>query len=136
MQLRRRAKKQETLHPNPIKVLLEYTEEDEKYVNMMLKKSARRKLEQCRRNPLPKERPSLIDPEIENLLIGIETKLGLHKAPIEPIMNCRKCYFSSSFRLIGTNWYCLCTNIGRTPHQSSGKWVHCENNLPCWRAPR
>jgi hypothetical protein len=133
--IRRRKKQQEVVPPNPIKVLLEFTEEDKQHVNMMLRKSAMRTLAKHRKNPLPQKPLSIINPEIDSILSAIETKMGLHKAPIRPIQNCRKCYFSAAFRIIGIDWYSLCTNIARTSGMPRGKWVHCESDLSCWREP-
>ncbi len=133
--IRRRKKQQEVVPPNPIKVLLEFTEEDKQYVNMMLKKSAMRTLERYKKNHLPEPTQSAINPELDSMLSAIEVRMGLLNAPIGPIKNCRKCYFSSSFRIIGDNWYSLCTNIARASGLPRGKWVRCESNLPCWREP-
>ena len=133
--IRRKKKQQQAVLPNPIKVLLEFTEADEQYVNMMLRKSARRTLERYKKNPLPETPQPAINPELDRMLSAIEARMGLINAPIGPIKNCRKCYFSSSFRIIGNNWYSLCTNIARASGLPRGKWVHCESNLPCWREP-
>ncbi|MFW9802590.1 MAG: hypothetical protein ACFFFC_08065 [Candidatus Thorarchaeota archaeon] len=138
--IRRRKKPQEVPPPNPFKALLEFTEADERYVNMMLRKTAMRTLTKHRKNPQlsgpPAVKPEVhIDPEIDRMLHAIETKMGLHRTPVVPIRNCRKCYFSSAFRMIGNDWYSLCTNIARAPSLQRGKWVHCESNLSCWRAP-
>jgi hypothetical protein len=116
-------------------VLLEFTKEDEKYVNMMLRKSAMRTLTKHRKNPPPERLPVLIDPEIDSILSTIEARMGFQKAPIEPIKNCHKCYFSAASRFVGTDWYSLCTNVATTAGMPRGKWVHCESNLSCWRAP-
>lgn len=125
-------KLEELVQPSPIKALLEFTEEDEEYVNMMLRKEALRTLQRIRDGPRPKQAPSLIDPEIDKVLTQIEAKLGLIK---DPIKNCRKCYFSTSFWTIGINWYCFCTNIARTPYSTKGMWIRCKSNLKCWREP-
>jgi hypothetical protein len=121
--------------PNPIEALLEFTEEDEKYVNMMLKKEARRTLQKYRKNPQPKAKPVLIDPEIDRALAAIEARMGHVKGSIEPIKNCRKCYFSTSIRVIGTDWYCQCTNVAKSSGKQGWKLVHCQSDLPCWREP-
>jgi hypothetical protein len=133
--IRRRKKQQEVVPPNPIEVLLEFTEEDEQYVNMMLRKSAIRTLERHKKKHLPEPTQSAINPELDSMLSAIEARMGFLNAPIDPIKNCRKCYFSSSFRIIGANWYSLCTNIARASGLPRGKWVRCECNLPCWREP-
>jgi hypothetical protein len=116
-------------------VLLEYTEADEQYVNMMLRKSAMRTLTKHRKNPTPPKPPVLINPEIDNILSAIEIRVGINKDPIEPVKNCRKCYFTSAFRIIGHDWYSLCTNFARASDLQRGKWVHCKSNLSCWREP-
>jgi hypothetical protein len=138
--IRRRRKPQEDLSQNPFKALLEFTEADEQYVNMMLRKTAMRNLTKHRTNPqrlspLAAKPEIHVDPEIDRMLHAIEAKMGIHKAPVVPIRNCRKCYFSSAFRIVANDWYSLCTNIARATGQYRGKWVHCESNLSCWRAP-
>jgi hypothetical protein len=115
-------------------VLLEYSEADEQYVNMMLRKTAMRPLTKHRKNQPPIKPPVLINPEIDNILSSIEIKMGITKSPIESIKNCRKCYFKSAFRMIGNDWYTLCTNVARASHMQRGKWVHCESNLSCRRS--
>ncbi|MHA2021219.1 MAG: hypothetical protein ACW96N_05860 [Candidatus Thorarchaeota archaeon] len=133
--LRRKRKQEEVVPPNPIKVLLEFTEADEQYVNMMLRKSAMRTLARHKKIPAPQTFQPAINPELDSMLSAVEAKMGLINAPIVPIKNCRKCYFSSSFRIIGNNWYSLCTNVARASGLPRGRWVHCESNLPCWRRP-
>jgi hypothetical protein len=138
--IRRRKKPQEDLSQNPFKVLLEFTEADEQYVNMMLRKTAMRTLAKHRKNPQrpgpPAAKPEIhVGTEIDRMLHAIEAKMGIHKAPVVPIRNCRKCYFSSAFRIVANDWYSLCTNIARATGLRRGKWVHCESNLSCWRAP-
>jgi hypothetical protein len=133
--IRRKRKQQEIIPPKPIKVLLEFTEADEQYVNMMLRKSAMRTLAKHKKNIPPQTPPPTINPEFDSMLSAIEARMGLLDAPIGPIKNCRKCYFSSSFRIIGDNWYSLCTNVARASGLPHGKWVHCESNLSCWREP-
>ncbi|MHA1962258.1 MAG: hypothetical protein ACW99U_18800 [Candidatus Thorarchaeota archaeon] len=134
--IRKRKRRQEVESPKPRRPQFEFTKDDEEYVNMMLKKSAIRRLQKHRKNPPPKKNPPLIDPEIDELLSKIETKVGIIKGEVKPIKNCRKCYFSKSFRIIGVEWYCLCSNIAKVAGQSRGKWVHCESNLKCWRKPQ
>ena len=133
----RKRKKQQQMpaKPNPRKALFEFTEEDKEYVNMMLRKETVRKLQRLRKNPMPKEEPSLIDPEIDKALGEIEAKMGIAENPIQPIKNCRKCYFSKSFRLIGKEWYCQCTNVARSSLMLRWIWIRCESDLSCWRAP-
>ena len=132
--IRRRKKKQEIAPPRPRDVLFEFTAEDEEYVNMMLKKSAKRTLQKHRKDaPHPPKESPLIDPEMEELLTQVEKKAGLRTSSIDPIRNCRKCYFSKSLRVVGTDWYCQCSNVAKSSGKLGWTWVHCESNLPCWR---
>ncbi|MGD9395198.1 MAG: hypothetical protein PVJ05_02100 [Candidatus Thorarchaeota archaeon] len=133
--IRRRKKEQEATPPSPRKVLFEFTSEDEDYVNMMLKKSARRTLQRLKKDSSqpPKESPPF-DTELDEMLAAVEKKAGIQPAEIEPIKNCRKCYFSKSLRVIGTEWYCQCSNVAKLSGKLGWKWVRCESNLPCWRA--
>jgi hypothetical protein len=133
---RRRKKKQEIAPPKPSKVLFEYTSEDDEYVNMMLKKSAKRTLQRhIKESPPALEEPSTIDEEMNELLTEVERKAGIRSDVIEPIKNCRKCYFSRSVRVIGTDWYCQCSNVARSSGKAGWKWLRCESDLPCWREP-
>jgi len=134
--IRRRKKEQENTPPKPSKVLFEFTSEDEKYVNMMLKKSARRTIEKHRKDapPPPKESIS-IEAEMDELLTEVERKVGIRSDVIEPIKNCRKCYFAKSVRVVGADWYCQCSNVAKSSGQTGWKWVRCESNLSCWREP-
>ncbi|MHA1908165.1 MAG: hypothetical protein ACW98Y_12775 [Candidatus Thorarchaeota archaeon] len=133
--IRRRKKKQEIVQPRPRDVLFEFTSEDEDYVNMMLKKSAMRTLRKHRKTAPRPEEPVPIDPEIDKLLTQIEKKVGIQPDSVKPIKNCRKCYFSKSLRVIGTDWYCQCSNVAKSSGKLGWTWVHCESNLPCWRVP-
>ncbi|NHJ12039.1 MAG: hypothetical protein EAX95_00070 [Candidatus Thorarchaeota archaeon] len=138
--IRRNKKKQELEPPNPLAVLFEFSEEDEEYVQSMLKKSARRTLDRFKSEE-PKvakseaQQEPLFFPELQAKISALEVKMGIHTSPPQPIRNCRKCYFASSFRNIQTNWYCRCTNVSRTPAKGRGLWILCESNLPCWRSP-
>ncbi|MFW9787877.1 MAG: hypothetical protein ACFFE2_16925 [Candidatus Thorarchaeota archaeon] len=134
--IRRRKKDQDVEPPRPIQVLYEFTAEDEEYVNMMLKKSARRTLQKHRREipVIAKEQP-LIDPEMDELLTAVEKKVGIRPAEITPIKNCRKCYFSKSIRVVGNEWYCQCSNVAKSTGKLGWTWIRCESNLSCWREP-
>ncbi len=134
--LSRRMKKQEIIAPRPSRVLFEFTSEDEDYVNMMLKKTAKQTLRKHRKEYVPsKENIPTLDHELDELLTAVEKKAGILPSSVEPIRNCRKCYFSTSFRIVGTDWYCQCTNVARTSGKIGWIWVHCESNLSCWRKP-
>jgi hypothetical protein len=127
---------QEATPPRPSRVLFEFTSEDEAYVNMMLKKSARRTVQKHRKDkPLPTKEPLFIDDELDEMLIEVEKKAGIKSTATEPIKNCRKCYFSRSFRVIGVDWYCHCANVARSSAKAGWSWVRCESNLSCWREP-
>jgi hypothetical protein len=126
----------EATRPKPSRVLFEFTSEDEAYVNMMLKKSAKRTIQKHRKDkPLPTKKPPPIDDELDEMLIEVEKKVGIKSTATEPIKNCRKCYFSKSFRVIGVDWYCHCANVARSSGKAGWTWVHCESSLPCWREP-
>ena len=75
--IRRKKKSQEVVPPNPIKVLLEFTEADERYVNMMLRKSAMRTLTKYKKNPPPQTPAPAVNPELDSMLSAIEARMGL-----------------------------------------------------------
>ena len=134
--IRRRKKEQEIPPPRPSQVLFEFTEDDEEYVSMMIKKSARRTLQKHRKErPQPQKEQPPIDDELDEMLTEVERKVGIRSDFLEPIKNCRKCYFSKSVRVIGIDWYCQCSNVAKSSGKTGWTWVRCESNLPCWREP-
>ncbi len=122
--------------PNPI---YRWTEEDQEYLDQITKRNLRLKIEAHRSDPEPRCDsdaeylvPGLyyLNEEIEEGLVKLEEKAGLRESRIEPIKNCRKCYFATSTRVLNTVWYCFCTN--RPP----ARFVVARSNLPCWRDKR
>lgn len=99
--------------------LYTWTDEDQAYVDMMLKKNIKQNFGKRIITP-SKEKPQLFEyPK---------------KSSITPIKNCRKCYFAASVRTFGLNWFVKCSNIARSrSHNSDHPWILAKRNLPCWR---
>ncbi len=75
-------------------------------------------------------------PELNKMVAELEFRAGNKKDQINPIRNCRKCYFASSVRLFGLNWFIKCSNVARSRSQDpKHPWILARSNLPCYRAP-
>lgn len=134
----KRKKKEPEMAPPP-SPLFTWTDEDQAYVNKMLMKDARKNLRKKidaipKKEPEPSEHPF---PELNKMVTELEIKTGNKKGPINPIKNCRKCYFATSVRLFGLNWFIKCSNVARScSHDPKHPWILARSNLPCWRDPK
>ncbi len=112
-------KKREPEMVLPQSPLYTWTDEDQAYVDMMLKKNIKQNFGKRIYTPF-KEKPQLLEyPE---------------KSSVTPIRNCRKCYFAVAVRTLGLNWFVKCSNIARSCGLNSDHpWILAKSNLPCWR---
>jgi hypothetical protein len=97
---------------------------DEDYINLMLKKDAKKIIEKYR-----KDEPVKVEKKQKVTIIASEK--------ISPVKRCQNCYYCVNERTIGGSCWCHCTNPGRSTEGSSGKsWMKSSLNLPCWRPPK
>ncbi len=98
---------------------------DEDYVNMMLKKDARRTIEKHRKDEPVKQSEKSPKKNIGPPVISEK---------LSTIKRCQNCYFSIREKKIGGSYWCQCTNPGRsTDVICKGSWVKSQLNLPCWK---
>ena len=93
---------------------------DTEFIDYMLKRRARQTLEKYRKGAPP--------------VVSLKTSTEEPSSGISSIKTCRSCYFCTNFRVIGVDWYAVCSNTGRSKRaEGSRLWVKAEHNLPCWR---
>jgi hypothetical protein len=119
-------------HP-PLSPIYTWTKEDQEYLDQITKRNLKLVIQEhmaalgTSTTGSQYSPGSFVDPDIEEALTRLEERVGLTESRIEPIKNCRKCYFATSTRVLNTMWYCFCTN--RAP----ARFVTARGNLPCWR---
>ncbi len=100
---------------------------DTEFVDYLLKRKAKRNARQTL-DRYRKDEPLPTPPEISPVKEEDQTR------KISPIKTCRNCYFCTNFRVIGVDWYAICSNTGRSRSaEGSRLWIKAERNLSCWR---
>jgi hypothetical protein len=119
--------------PPPRSPIYTWTQDDQDYLDRITRRNLKLMIQEHRAalegTTASSEYSSgvFIYPGLEEALSRLEEKVGLRESRIEPIKNCRKCYFATSTRVLSTMWYCFCTN--RAP----ARFVIARSNLSCWR---
>jgi hypothetical protein len=96
---------------------------DEEYVQLMLKKEAKRKMARARREP--KETKKEKREEREPVVDG-------------PPEGCQTCFYCTRVLKVGESFLCACTNNERKLESRYFEykwWVICQDNPPCWKSP-
>ncbi len=100
--------------------------DDEEYINMMLKKDAKRILQEHRKKQ-PIAQSSSHETQKSDQQIASEK--------ISIIKRCQNCYYCVDSYSLGGSVWCNCTNPGRSSHSDASKsWIKSKLNLPCWKA--
>jgi hypothetical protein len=96
---------------------------DEEYVQLMLKKEARKKIAKAKREPkrLKEEREE-------------ERKADAENFP----ERCQTCFYCARVIKVGESFLCACKNSERKPEARYFNykwWVICQDNPGCWKSP-
>jgi hypothetical protein len=96
---------------------------EEEYVQLMLKKEAKRKMARARREPRETKEEK-----------GEERGLVFEGPPEK----CQTCFYCTRVLKVGESFLCSCTNNERKLESRYFEykwWVICQDNPPCWKSP-